>query len=360
MPSASAGGGPSVTPASAERDLLSQTGLFTDIASETLADNVMAYDPKFQLWSDGAAKRRWAYLPPGTQIDNTNQDEWKYPVGFKLWKEFSRDGVRIETRFIEKLPDERLEEGFEGWLATTYVWRDDGSDAERTDAGLENAKGTEHDVPKQEACGRCHDMRKEKPLGFSAVQLSHDGDGATLTSISSLGWLKVPATENIALPGDEATQQVLGYFHANCGHCHRKRTPSNNRVSSMLLWLETTELGSVEETPAYQALVNHNTESAQGSIHDYRIVGGSPDESELIRRITERGGSPIMADGEEINVPMPPLASELVDMDAVAKIRAWIETLPPPPSEDAGAPMPSTNAPAPSTTAPVPSASAAP
>lgn len=333
------GGTGGAPPVMVQRELLSQTGLYSDVATETLAEGVMPYAPRFQLWTDDAAKRRWVYIPPGTQIDNTNPDEWKFPIGTKLWKEFSRDGVRVETRLIEKLPEERAEEGFEGWFYATYVWNDDGLDAVAVEDGAENAKGTQHDVPKLEACGRCHDMRKEKPLGFSAVQLSHDGEGATLKSISTAGWLKVPATENILLPGDEATQEVLGYFHANCGHCHRKRTPSNNRVATMLLWLETPQLGSVEETPAYQALVNHGTESSQGSIHNFRVAGGAPDDSEIIRRITERGGDAIMVDGEEIEVPMPPLGTELVDEDAVAKVRAWIESLPPPPSVDAGAPL---------------------
>lgn len=316
--------------------LLSETGLYSDTANDVLAEGVLPFVPQFVLWTDGADKRRWIYIPPGTQIDNTNQDEWKFPVGTKVWKEFSRDDVRIETRMLEKLPEERASEGFEGWYSVAFVWNDEQTDAVATPEGVQNAKNTDHDVPAQEACGSCHDMRKEKPLGFSAVQLSHDGEGATLTSISAQGWLTVPAPANLVVPGDDATREVLGYLHANCGHCHRARAPANNRVSTLLLWLESTSLASVEETPAYQGLVGQFTESGHGSIFDYRVVGGDPDNSEIVRRMSERGDTPITVEGEEIRVPMPPLGTELVDMDAVAKVRSWIESLPATPVAGAG------------------------
>src|SRR5690606_21407474 len=74
------------------REWLSETGLYADIATETLAEGVQGFTPRFQLWTDTAEKRRWVYIPEGTQIDTSDIDEWKFPVGFKLWKEFSRDG----------------------------------------------------------------------------------------------------------------------------------------------------------------------------------------------------------------------------------------------------------------------------
>ena len=40
---------------------LSQTGL--------AGEGVRAFEPRFALWSDGAAKRRWIRLPPGTAIN---------------------------------------------------------------------------------------------------------------------------------------------------------------------------------------------------------------------------------------------------------------------------------------------------
>jgi hypothetical protein len=317
------------------RELLSQTGLFADIATETLGERVVAFAPQFQLWTDGATKRRWLHIPDGEQIDSSDIDEWEFPIGTKVWKEFSRDGIRVETRLIEKLPPERASEGFEGWLSIAYVWNDEQSDALAAPLGQLNAKGTEHDVPDQEACGRCHDMRVDKPLGVSAVQLNHTGEGATLQSLLDTGWLSEAPTVDLTVPGDEQVRQVLGYLHANCGHCHRARAPVNNRVQSLRLWLESDALGSVEQTEAFQALVNQYSESGQGSVNPYRVVGGDPDSSELLRRITIRQGSTeldgAMLEGIDADdVPMPPLGTELPDESAIGLVRSWILSLSPP------------------------------
>src|SRR4051812_32762302 len=48
---------------------LACTGLYSDWGSRTIASNVHEFKPGFELWSDGASKRRWLYLPAGTKID---------------------------------------------------------------------------------------------------------------------------------------------------------------------------------------------------------------------------------------------------------------------------------------------------
>src|ERR1043165_6412078 len=58
----------------------------------------LSFSPQYPLWSDGAHKRRWIYLPPGTAIDASRLDAWEFPIGTRLWKEFSLGGP-IETRF---------------------------------------------------------------------------------------------------------------------------------------------------------------------------------------------------------------------------------------------------------------------
>lgn len=314
-----------------KRELLSQTGLYADVATETLAPRVKEYAPQFELWTDSAAKRRWVYIPEGTTIDTSYMDEWQFPVGTKLWKEFSRDGVRIETRLIEKLPPERAQEGFQGWLYMTYVWNEDQSDAVATTEGLQDAKGTPHDVPTQKQCGDCHDMRREKPLGFTAVQLSHSDSAVNLDTLFDEGWITQKPTTPLVVPGTEEQRQLLGYFHANCGHCHRDGSPVNNRVASLHLWLESTQLTSFEDSGAYTALVNAPTESGQGSAFAYRVVPGDPDNSELMRRLLFRAqgdtAPTVDENGERIEVPMPPLGTEVIDEPAVERVRAWIASL---------------------------------
>jgi hypothetical protein len=91
----------------------------------------------------------------------------------------------------------------------------------------------------------------------------------------------------------------------------------------------------VEQTEAYQALVNQYTQSGQGSVNLYRLVGGDPDGSEIMRRITIRQGSgeldELMPEGiDPDDVPMPPLGTELPDDSAIELLRSWILSLPAP------------------------------
>jgi hypothetical protein len=80
---------------------LHETGLFAAGSPAGTGPGVMSFTPQYALWSDGAAKRRWLYLPPGTQIDAANPDAWEFPRGTRLWKEFAHDRA-VETRYIER------------------------------------------------------------------------------------------------------------------------------------------------------------------------------------------------------------------------------------------------------------------
>ncbi len=99
---------------------LRDTGLYSDWDHKTVASANLAYTPQYPLWSDGARKQRWIYLPPGAAIDGHDPDAWQFPVGTKLWKEFAF-GRRAETRYMERTPG--------GWRYATYVWMADGHDA---------------------------------------------------------------------------------------------------------------------------------------------------------------------------------------------------------------------------------------
>ena len=100
MPAASPSRAPATAPSSPPAQLsavparLTETGLYADLRADALAPGVLPYRPQFELWSDGASKRRWISLPPGTRIDTSDMDSWQFPEGTKLWKEFSRDNVR--------------------------------------------------------------------------------------------------------------------------------------------------------------------------------------------------------------------------------------------------------------------------
>src|SRR5262245_39550495 len=102
---------------------LSDTGLYASEATRLagkVSPDVLPFSPQYPLWSDGAAKRRWIYLPPGSSIDATQPDAWDFPRGTKLWKEF-RHGGAVETRYLER--------GADGaWRFGSYVWNAAGTE----------------------------------------------------------------------------------------------------------------------------------------------------------------------------------------------------------------------------------------
>lgn len=298
---------------------LSSTKLFKELdpEHESVSPGVLAYTPRFQLWSDGASKRRWISLPEGGVIDVSDPDDWRFPKGTKLWKEFTRDGIRVETRILLKYGDD---EG--AWAAAAYVWRADGSDAELSPEGVVDALGTAHDVPAANRCFGCHGGRKGRVLGFSAVQLPSskdevEGDGMlTLPDLAAAGALSgdVPDT---TLPGNDSERTALGYLHANCSHCHNASRPESDGPRcydprrSIDMFLKLSQLGSAQETATYQTVV--------GSV----VEPGDPEGSKLFELVSRR------SEGEIGTDQMPPLASERIDEDGVAVLRAWISELDP-------------------------------
>ena len=78
------------------------TGLYQGRDPTKYRADVTPYTPGVVLWSDGAEKHRYLYLPPSAQIDTSNMDVWKFPAGTKAWKEFKLDGKLVETRLFWK------------------------------------------------------------------------------------------------------------------------------------------------------------------------------------------------------------------------------------------------------------------
>jgi hypothetical protein len=135
--------------------------------------------PQYPLWSDGQAKRRWLHIPEGSAIDESNPDRWEFPAGTRAWKEFSRGGRKVETRFIERRADG-------SWRYATYLWNEDGSQATLAPAGGVPERG----IPSRDDCVACHEGAATPILGYSAVQLR------------------------------TKLEPAIGYLHGNCGHCH--------------------------------------------------------------------------------------------------------------------------------------------
>ena len=305
---------------------LRDTGLYVrGSSSEEIAAGVLPFSPQYPLWSDGAEKRRWIRLPPGTRIDARAPDRWVFPVGTRLWKEFSL-GRRLETRMIERTRD--------GWRFATYVWSEDGTDAvlappEGLRAGVAVPGGGRWTIPGTADCRACHEGQPNPVLGFTALQLSSDRDSGApharsahaevhLEDLVARGLLRGLPSSLAATPpriaSDSADERAaLGYLHANCGICHNRQGPLAG-IGLDLLQALSEGPGSVERTRA-SALAVRALRPVGGA--EVRLEPGKPEHSVLLRRMGAR--DPLDQ--------MPPLGTEKPDREALALVERWIHSL---------------------------------
>jgi hypothetical protein len=307
---------------------LSETGLY-QADMTTLAEGVHPFSPQFPLWTDGAEKKRWIWLPPDTKIDTTNMDYWSFPVGTKVWKEFSRDGVRVETRLLEKQKNT--------WYTVAYQWQEDQKDAIAVPDGQPNASGTEHDVPNSDQCWNCHSQQPDKVLGFSAVQLSHaarttDPLEWTLSSLVADDLLTAPpaAAFEFSSGWPELEKKVFGYLHGNCGTCHNPEGSANSETG-LDMWLKIADLsGTAQESSVYNNTVGQNIQKLdvpadfplpQGATAAdmLRFAPGSLDHSAIYVRFMNKG----------MAWTMPTLGSEVADPAGKELFEEFIASLQP-------------------------------
>ena len=295
------------------------TGLYSDFASKTVASDVHAYDPGIHLWSDGADKNRWIQLPAGTQIDSSNMDEWNFPTGTKVWKEFSLNGARIETRLLWKYTDA-------AWYATVYRWSADGSSATEFTAGQQNVADSGYEIPPQQECADCHKGRIDYVLGFEAVALSSpNASGLTMSALMAANLLTNPPTQPLVIPGNATTSAALAYMHMNCGTtCHNRDTGGAARTA-FYARLDVSQLvdGGVQATDLWQSGVNQMSHFLlPGAAHSVIFAPNDVDASVAYYRMDHRD-FPIAQDGGN---QMPPIVTHKIDDAGLAALAAWINS----------------------------------
>jgi hypothetical protein len=310
---------------------LSDTGLYVEAAGAepwVIAPYVRTFEPEYELWADGAVKQRYIYLPRCKPITSSDMDHWSFPVGTRIWKQFTRDGVRIETRLLA-----RFGTGVADWLTVSYQWPlpasvggelDPETALPAPDAGVDAANGTEHRIPSRGECTQCHGALSERVLGFSAIQLSYPASAGTagdltFSELADKGVLShAPVRTGYDPPGSEVAKAALGYLHANCGNCHNE---TGTFTQSPSLWLRLlVGQTTVETTHVYTSAVGQNTGNPNFSTYK-RIAPHHANQSSTILRMQR---NPSL--GEIL--PMPPIGRRLPDMAGVSVVSAWINSLP--------------------------------
>lgn len=301
---------------------LSETGLYAS-GSNTDPKN-LAFSPQYPLWSDGARKRRWIYLPPGTAIDASRADAWEFPPGTRLWKEFSHARV-IETRFIERLPSGE-------WRFAAYVWNEAGTDAtlassEGATLARQDAPNGQYVVPAETDCRACHEGAAAPVLGFSALQLSSDRDplavhaetaALDLRSLLARGLIKNLPDAMIAAPpriaaSSPTERAALGYLHGNCAHCHN----DNGEPAPVDLTLaQSATSGAAGTDRVLHTMIDARSRfRGHGLAADAPLIApGDPNRSVLVARVRSRNPQ----------TQMPPLGTQMPDEQAIALLERWI------------------------------------
>jgi len=300
---------------------LACVGLYTDVQNKVVATSAMPYTPGLLLWSDGATKQRWLYLPPSTKIDTTDLDEWVFPVGTKAFKEFQVNGKRIETRIFTKAQDG-------SWLWATYQWNSTETVATRLDAGAANVVDT-YEIPSHQKCNQCHQGRTDKLMGVETIALALSGaQGVTLDWLAKNGKLTTnPSVTAATLPNDSTniSGAALGVLHIDCGvSCHNRNPNGYANSSGLYMRLPAAQVlaGGVVVTNLDTYTTSANVTPTLPQYQTYaqqgykRLTPGSSATSLIPTVANTRGAG-----------QMPPIATHVVDTSGVNAIMAWIDAL---------------------------------
>jgi putative heme-binding domain-containing protein len=305
---------------------LSETGLFTNVATQTPAPGVIPYSIHAPRWADHATAQRWiALIGESTltlakkELGVMSKGRWVFPEGTVLTKTYSLGSNpprKIETQLLY----------FDGvqWGAYSYRWND-----AQTDAELLPARGAESTFDIQDAaapggirrqtwrhfsraeCLRCHNLWNNFAPGFTALQLERDGS-ADNDPLRLLAQFDLPPDEGkLADPhgtNGNLETRARSYLHANCSSCHR--FGGGGSVPSMMnADVPLQEAKLVAARPVLGDL---------GLPEACVIAPGDPYRSVLLQRMATSGRG-----------HMPYLGGQSVDDHGVILIRDWIVSLAP-------------------------------
>ena len=314
---------------------LSETGLFASTRDREPAPGLIPYSVNAPLWSDGTKKERFLAVPGAGKVGfTTGGGGWSFPDGSVLVKTFLLETAKdepgsrrpIETRLMTRQQGE--------WVGYSYLWDDlgvdavlvgkDGLDKEfiiRDPQAPEGRRSQAYRYPSRAECMVCHSRAANFVLGLSEVQMNkdHDYHGVVANQIRTLDHIGLfaepppkPPEElsRLADPTDPKAgleQRVRSYLHSNCANCH-VGAGGGNAAINLSIGSSMADTQIIDVPPLQDSL----------GIADARIVTpGRPDRSVLWARVSRRGSG-----------QMPPLASSMVDHDAVRLLRDWIEQLP--------------------------------
>jgi hypothetical protein len=124
------------------------------------------------------------------------------------------------------------------------------------------------------------------------------------------------------VPGDATARAALGYLHANCAHCHNQDRPETTGArcfdpkNELDFSLRAGDLDDLSHTRFFALDLDDADDRGAP------FVRGDVDNSYGLALMESRGPPNLFTPSQ-----MPPLATELVDRDGVAAVRAFVESL---------------------------------
>ncbi len=288
---------------------LGNYGFFLDRGANDPAPGVVPYRLNMPLFSDGADKHRFVYVPDGQKIGIGDQGLLQFPVGSALIKTFAFGAGgsqrKIETRVLLHRAD--------GWVALPYVWNEEQTEATLALAGKRVPVTTpwgediSYRVPNKNQCKECHGLEGAvTPIGPKTRNLSAAWLESYLGTVPE-GADTMPRWEDRAAADSAAAARA--YLDVNCAHCHRPGSTASN--SGLDLRWETDD-------PHAIGINKRPVAAGRGSGGlQFDIVPGDPEASILVYRM--RSGEP--------GVAMPELGKATVDEEGVALVERWIAGL---------------------------------
>jgi uncharacterized repeat protein (TIGR03806 family) len=296
---------------------LSATGCVSVSDAKQPASGLIPYAINAPFWSDGAAKDRWLALPDGQRITIGANDDWDFPNGAVLMKNFRVGSRLIETRLFMKHPDG-------AWGGFSYEWNVGQTDATlvRGGATRDIGGGRQWIFPSESQCLECHTNAAGRSLGLETAQLNRDftytQTGRTANELFTLSHIDAlaPAITNPAaqpsMPdpldaGAELSARARAYLHTNCSQCHRPGGPTSSTMD-------------LRYTTPFNAMNACNATPQSGDLgigaNARLIAPGDAANSLVVQRANRRD-----------QYAMPPLASTQVDAAGVALLTQWVNTL---------------------------------
>ncbi len=309
--------------------------LFKDTSGRQ-PNGLTPYGLNTPLFTDYAEKFRYLYLPPGTKAAYRAEGVLDLPVGATLVKTFAYPAdMRRPDEKVRYLETRLLIHKREGWVAQTYVWNAEQTEAvlkragARIDVSFVDGRGqtvqVDYAVPNQNQCKECHQLDKAvTPIGPKARNLNADFAYAGGTENQLAHWTRLglltgapkPAAAARTARWDDAHEpleaRARAYLDANCAHCHNPRAVASN--SGLFLNLE-------ESRPAALGVGKQPVAAGRGSGGlRVDIDPGHPDGSILEYRMAST----------EPGVMMPELGRSLTHAEGLALVRAYIAGMTPP------------------------------